>query len=81
MVFRTKLLIKCTPDEAEQILIACAEQVESVSEMLADLEGRFTDIIDNYEWESFTPEQRSLFMHWHIGCRNSRHVLRSPHGI
>ena len=32
--------------------------------MLADLEGRFTEIIDNYEWESFTPEQRSLFMHW-----------------
>ena len=61
--------------------MACAEQVESINEMLADLNGRFTEIIDNYEWESFTPEQRALLKHWHVGCQNSKHVLRSPNGI
>ena len=81
MVFRTRPLIKCSPDEAEQIVIACAEQVESINEMLSDVEGRFTEIIDNFEWESFTTEQRSLLCHWHIGCRNAKHVLRSPNGI
>ena len=80
-MFRAKPLIKCTPDEAEQILMGCAEQIVAVHEMLAVLEGRFTEIIDNYEWESFTPKQRSLFMHWHISCRNSKLALREPHGI
>ena len=80
-MFRAKPLIKCTPDEAEQILMACAKRIEYVNEMLAALEGRFTEIIDKYEWESFTPEQRSLLMHWHIGCRNTKLALRAPHGI
>ena len=39
--------------------------------MLADLEGRFTEIIDNYEWEVVHPRTALIAMHWHIGCRNS----------
>ena len=79
--YRTKPLIKCTPEEADEILTGCAEQVEAINEMLADLEGRFTQIVEPYEWESFTPEQRSLLKRWHVGCQNSKHVLHSPNGI
>ena len=49
--------------------------------MLADLDGRFTEIIDTVDWTSFNPEQRAQLKHWHIGSRQAKHYLRAPNGI
>ena len=70
-----------SPEDADQILIGCAEQIESVAEMLADLDGRFTEIVDTVDWTSFTPEQRAQLKHWHVGSRQAKHYLRAPNGI
>ena len=70
-----------SPEDADQILTGCAEQIESVAEMLSDLDGRFTEIIDTIDWTSFSPEQRVQLKHWHIGSRQAKHYLRAPNGI
>ena len=70
-----------SPEDADQILIGCAEQIESVAEMLADLDGRFTEIVDTVDWTSFSPEQRAQLKHWHVGSRQAKHYLRAPNGI
>jgi len=73
-------LINCTSGEADAIVTGCAEQIESVAEMLADLDGRFTQIIDSVQCESFTPEQRANLKHWHIGCQHAKIALRKTYG-
>ena len=70
-----------SPEDANQILIGCAEQIEAVAELLADLDGRFTEIIDTVDWTSFQPEQRVQLKHWHVGSRQAKHYLRAPNGI
>ena len=70
-----------SPEDADLILIGCAEQIESVAEMLSDLDGRFTEIIDTADWTSFSPEQRVQLKHWHVGSRQAKHYLRAPNGI
>ena len=74
-------MIRCSPDEAAFIHTACAEQIEAIAELLSDAEGRFVDIVDNYEWSSFTPQQRTTLKHWHVGCQQAKHYLRAPNGI
>ena len=70
-----------SPEDADQLIIGFAEQIESVAEMLADLDGHFTEIIDTVDWTSFSPEQRVQLKHWHVGSRQAKHYLRAPNGI
>jgi hypothetical protein len=72
-------LIQCTSSEADAIVTGAAEQIEAIAEMLSDAQGRFTHIVDTFEWSSFTPQQRALLKHWHTGCKEALHVLRNPH--
>ena len=70
-----------SPEDADVIVTGCAEQIEAVAEMLSDLDGRFTEIIDTADWTSFTPEQRTLLKQWHVGTRQAKHQLRHPYAI
>ena len=76
-----RLLIKCTPDEAETVHTYFAEQIEAIEALINDAHGRFCDLVENYEWSSFTPEQRVTLKHWHVGIQNAKHSLRAPNGI
>jgi len=73
-------LTHISASEASDIVNGCAEQLEAVAEMLSDLNGRLTYIVDTYEWSSFTPDERIMLKQFHHGCKHAQIALRKPHG-
>ena len=74
-------ILKIEPSDAEHLHNGCCDQFEAIAEMLADANGRFCEVVNTYEWENFTKEQRISFVHMHEGIRNAQIHLRNPNGI
>lgn len=66
-------------EETKEIYQSCAEHVEAAAEMLSDLDGRLTGLVQTVDWSCFTPSQRATLAQWHIGSREALLKLRSNH--
>jgi len=73
-------LINLSETDAERVFLNCAERIEQIADLISEAESHLTFNSENYKWESFTPNQRALMAHWHMGCKNAKTALRSNIG-
>ena len=63
--------------EASETLAEVTDRSDNIKALLNDLNGRLTEIADNFEWQSFTPDQRVRLSTLHTVVRKASDLLSS----
>ena len=72
-----RTMISLSRLEASEVLAEVTDRADNIKAQLNDLNGRLTEIADNFEWQSFTPNQRVSLSKLHTTIRQVSDLLSS----